>query len=137
MIVLDALIGLWLLIVVPGFVYAVRLRRQSVAALVWLRQQRLNGYREIAAKGAIYRGQIRIFIFGCMVLMGCDAAAIQFFPPGSDMRNVLSVIFRLLFILMALAFSYKSYLEQHELDLLVSEDQKRTARTRSTDHDIN
>lgn len=125
MIILNLLIGFWLLIVVPGFVYAVQLRRHAQAALVWLTAEGLNGYRKIAADGAIYRGQIRIFIFGCMVLMGVDAAVMQFFPPGSEIRTVLSALFRLLFILMALAFSYKSYLEQHELDLLVNEDQRR------------
>lgn len=125
MIILNLLIGFWLLIVVPGLVYAVQLRRRAVAAKLWLVGEGLNGYRKIAADGAIYRGEIRIFIFGCMVLMGIDAAALQFFPPGSDVRTVLSALFRLLFILMALAFSYKSYLEQHELDLLVNEDQRR------------
>jgi hypothetical protein len=44
-------------------------------------------------------------------------------------------LFRLLFILMAVAFSYKSWLEDHELDLLISEDQRRTARTRKGDQE--
>lgn len=132
---LNVLIVLWLLIVIPGLAYSIQLLRQARAAMVWLRSQRLNGYREIVANGAIYRGQIRVLIFGCMTLMGVLAAATQFFEPGSDSRAVISGVFRLLFILMALAFSYKSYLEQHELDLLVSEDHKRTARTRSTDQE--
>jgi hypothetical protein len=132
-IVLNFLVGVWLLIVVPGFVYAVQLVREARRAMAWLRANSMNGYRSIVANGGIYRGQIRVLIFGCMVLMGLDAASSQFFVPGSDARNVLSAVFRLLFIVMALAMSYKSYLEHHELDLLISEDHKRTARTRVTD----
>lgn len=132
-IVLNFLVGVWLAIVIPGFVYSVQLVRQARGAKAWLRESNMNGYRSIVANGGIYRGQIRVVIFACMVLMGLDAASSQFFLPGSDARNVLSAVFRLLFILMALAMSYKSYLEHHELDLLISEDHKRTVRTRATD----
>lgn len=131
--VLNLLVLIWLLIVIPGFLYGVRLVFRAKRALAWLKANDLNGYREIVARGAIYRGHIRMFIFSCMVAMGTDAAMIQFFPVGSDMRFVLSAAFRLLFILMALAFSYKAWLEDHELDLLVNEDQRRTMHSRTTD----
>lgn len=130
-IVLNVLIVVWLCIVVPGFIYALRLVRRANRALHWLKANSLNGYREIVARGAVYRGQIRVVIFACMVVMGLDAGAIQYFPPGGDMRQVLSGVFRLLFILMAISFSYKSWLEDHELDLLVSEDQRRSSRAQA------
>lgn len=133
MIVLNILVGFWLAIVGPGLLYSIRLVKRARSSLAWLRANNLNSYREVVAVGAIQRGHIRVFIFGCMALMGVDAAAVQFFPVGSDVRQVLSAVFRLLFILMALAFSYKTYLEQHELDLLINEDQRRLLRTRSTD----
>lgn len=132
-IALNLLIGLWLLVVIPGLFYSISIVRRADAALAWLRMQNLNGYREIVARGAIYRGQIRVFIFACMVLMGLLAAATQLFEPGSDQRSVISGVFRLLFIAMAMAYTYKAWLEQHELDLLTSEDQRRTARTRVGD----
>jgi hypothetical protein len=132
---LNFLVLLWLAIVIPGFIYGWRLLTRASNALAWLKSRQLNGYREIVARGAIYRGQIRLVIFGCMVLMGANAAAIQFYPAGSEARQVLSALFRLLFILMAVAFSYTSWLEDHELDLLISEDQRRTARTRKGDQE--
>lgn len=119
------LVVVWLLITGAGLVYGVRLVRRAKRAKIWFQEHLLNGYREIVANGAIHRGQIRVFIFADMVTMGIDAGVIQFFPPESDTRHVLSALFRLLFILMALAFTYKSYLEDHELDLLVNEDQRR------------
>jgi hypothetical protein len=134
-IALNLLIVLWLMIVIPGLIYSVRILHRSIAAYYWLRDNKLNGYRRIVARGAIHRGRIRVLISVCMVLMGLLAGATQFFEPGSDSRAVISGMFRLIFILMALAFSYKSYLEQHELDLLVNEDQRRSARTRSTDQE--
>lgn len=130
---LNMLIVLWLAIVIPGMVYSVRILHRSVDAYYWLRDNKLNGYRKIVARGAIHRGRIRVLISTCMVIMGLLAAATQFFEPGSDSRAVISGVFRLLFILMALSFSYKSYLEQHELDLLVNEDQRRTLKSRSGD----
>lgn len=135
MTLLNVLIVVWLVITGAGLAYSIRLKRRAVAALLWLRSKGLNGYREIVANGAIHRGQIRVFVFAYMLLMGIDAGALQFFPPGSEVRNVLSAVFRLLFILMAIALSYKSYLEDHELDLLVNEDQRRTLRTRKTDQE--
>lgn len=133
---LNLLVLVWLLITGAGLIYGVRLVRRALRARTWLKENFLNGYRLIVANGAIHRGQIRVFIFADMVLMGVDAAAIQFFPMESEIRHVLSAAFRLLFILMALAFTYKSYLEDHELDLLVNEDQRRTLRTRKTDHEV-
>lgn len=127
--VLNVLVVIWLLLTCGGLMYAVRLVRRAKAAKRWLREQGLNGYREIVASGSIHRGEVRVGIFICMVSMGIDAAAIQFFPPGSDTRNVLSAIFRLLFILMAIGFTYKSYLEDHELDLLINEAQRRTLKS--------
>lgn len=136
MILLNILVIAWLLISGAGFVYGVRLSRRASAALVWLRSKGLNGYREIVANGAIYRGRIRVLVFACMVLMGLLAGITQFFPLDSEWRHVISAAFRLLFILMALGIAYKSYLEDHELDLLVSEDQRRTLRTRKTDSEV-
>lgn len=123
--VLNFLIVVWLAITSAGLVYGIRLVIHARRARAWFRLHLLNGYREIVANGAIHRGEIRIFIFVCMVLMGIDASVVQFYPVGSPERTVLSAAFRLLFIVMALAFTYKSYLEEHELDLLVNEDQRR------------
>lgn len=130
---LNVLVTIWLLLTVGGLMYAVRLVRRAKAAKRWLKAEGLNGYREIVANGSIHRGEVRIGIFICMVIMGVDAAALQFFLPGSDVRNVLSAVFRLLFILMAIGFTYKSYLEDHELDLLINEAQRRTLKTRIGD----
>lgn len=133
---LNFLILLWLLITGAGFVYGVRLRQRAVRALAWLHSEKLNGYREIVAVGAIRRGNVRLLIFVCMVSMGVLAGASQFFPAGSAARNVIAAAFRLDFILMAVAFSWKSYMEDTELDRLMSESQRRQARTRSSDAEV-
>lgn len=130
---LNLLIVLWLLITGGGLVYGVRLRIRASQALTWLHAEGLNGYREIVAQGAIRRGNIRIVIFVCMVTMGVLASITQFYTPGSAARSVISAAFRLDFIIMAVAFSWKSYMEDSELDRLMSESQRRQARTRATD----
>lgn len=130
---LNFLIVLWLLITGAGLMYAVRLRIRAVKALAWLHSEHLNGYREIVAQGAIRRGNIRLVIFVCMVSMGLLSGAAQFYPAGGSVRSVISAAFRLDFIIMAVAFSWKSYMEDTELDRLMNESQRRQARTRSTD----
>lgn len=135
MILLYVLIALWLVITGGGLMYSIRLMHRARSALVWLVAQRMNGYRRIVANGAVYRGQIRVAIFAGMVMMGLLTLAAQWYPPGGDVRTAISGAFRLLFILMALAFTYKAYLEDHELDMLINEDQRRTARTRATDQE--
>lgn len=139
--ILNALIVIWLLITGVGVVYGLRLVRRAQAAARWLKANKLNGYREIAANGAIHRGQVRVCISLCMVLMGLVAGGNQFIPRESDLRTVTTGVFRLLFILMACLFTYKTYMEDHELDLMVNESQRHVvtqrppdARTRATDH---
>lgn len=142
--VLVALISIWLVITTSGLVYSVRLKRSAVAALAWLQSEGLNGYREIAARGAIHRGQIRVGMAWCMVIMGILAGANQFLGTASELRSVISASFRILFIVMACLFAYKAWLEEHELDLMLNESQRHVAqgkkdgrspaaRTRSTD----
>lgn len=121
---LNVLVTLWLLITSAGVVYGVRLVRRAEDALQWLKDNRLNGYRMIAAHGAIRRGYIRVAISVDMVLMGVIAGTTQFALPGSDVRNALSGVFRLLFISMAVMFTYKAYMEDHELDMMINESQR-------------
>lgn len=130
---LDLLVGAWLLITSAGLVYGIRLVRRAKKALLWLHQEQLNGYREIVATGAIRRGNVRVAIFVCMVSMGVLTVIAQFYAAGSPPRLVISAAFRLLFIFMAIAFTWKSYMENAELDRLLSESQRLMARTRSGD----
>lgn len=121
---LNVLVLFWLLITSGGVFYGWRLVQRAEAALLWLKMNKLNGYREIAAHGAIRRGYVRVGISVSMVLMGIIAAALQFFPVHSVARDSLSATFRLLFILMACMFTYKSWMEDHELDLMINESQR-------------
>lgn len=121
---LNVLVLFWLLITSGGVWYGWRLVRRAEAALLWLRISKLNGYREIAAKGAIRRGYVRVGISVDMVLMGVIAGSLQFIPRDSPWRDATSAVFRLLFILMAVMFTYKSYMEDHELDLMINESQR-------------
>lgn len=133
-IALNVLIIFWLLVCGGATFYARRILRHARDARIWFRSRKLNGYREIVASGAIARGRVRVFMGADMVLMGITASASQFFPPGDQARHVISALFRLEFIIMAIAFAYKSYLEDHELDLLVAED-KRVARRAELDRE--
>lgn len=127
--VLNALVLVWLAITCAGLAYCVRLVRRAKDAKRWLKANGMNGYRDIVASGAIHRGFWRMWISVAMVAMGVCAGALQFYAVGSDARIVLSGVFRLLFIFMAAAFTYKSYLEDHELDLLMSESQRRALKS--------
>lgn len=124
MIGLNLLVLFWLIITSGGVFYGRRLVRRAEASLMWLQINKLNGYREIAARGAIRRGYLRVAISVDMVLMGLIAGGNQFLDPDSGWRTVSTSVFRLLFIAMAIMFTYKSYMEDHELDLMINESQR-------------
>lgn len=130
---LNALIILEIVVSAIGLLYSVRLVERANDALRWLRANGMNGYREIAARGAIHRGYVRVGVFACMVSLGLIAGSLQFFTAASELRHVLSAVFRLVFIVMVILFTYKSYMEDHELDLMISESQRRTLKTRVGD----